>query len=186
MAERRFTVSDTPLAGLKRVERQRLGDERGFLTRLYDDEELAAAGFDRPIRQINQTLTRRRGSVRGLHFQHAPHAEDKFVSVLAGEVFDVAVDLRRGSPTFLHWHAERLSAQNGRSLFIPRGFAHGFQTLVDDCVLVYLHTERYEPVAEDAVNAFDPMVGINWPLDPTDLSTRDRAHPPLSDDFAGI
>lgn len=175
----RFAVHDTPLAGLKRVDRMRLGDERGFLSRFYCADELAEAGFTRPIVQINHTMTRRRGAIRGMHFQRAPHAEDKFVSVLSGEVLDVAIDLRPDSPTFLGWHGEKLSADDGRSLFIPAGFAHGFQALTGDCELIYLHTAAYAPEAEGGVSPFDPAVGIAWPLEVTDMSARDRAHPPL-------
>lgn len=186
MADRRFLVSDTPIAGLKRIERQRLEDERGFLSRLYCAAELAEAGFDRPVAQINQTLTRVPRTVRGMHFQYPPHAEDKFVSCLRGEVWDVAVDLRKGSPTFLHWHGERLSRENGVSLFIPRGFAHGFQTLTTDCELLYLHTAAYSREAEGALHALDPRLGIEWPLPVGEMSERDRNHPFIDDVFAGI
>lgn len=182
----RFIVHDTPFAGLKRVDRQRMGDKRGFLSRFYCAHELAAAGFTRSIVQINQTFTRQRGTIRGLHFQLPPHAEDKFVSVLKGEVLDVAVDLRAGSATLLGWHGERLSADNGRSLFIPAGFAHGFQTLTDDCELLYLHTAAYAPDAERGLDALDPMIGIDWPLEATDMSARDRAHQRLQADYKGI
>lgn len=186
MAERRFTVTDTPLAGLKLVAHTRMEDHRGSLQRLYCADELAAAGFDRPVAQINHTLTRQRGAVRGMHFQHAPHGEDKFVSVLRGEVLDVAVDLRRGSPTLGRWHGEVLSADNGRGLFIPRGFAHGFQTLTEECELLYLHSAAYHQPAEGAVNALDPALAITWPLPVTDMSARDRGHPPLPTGFSGI
>lgn len=186
MADMRFEMANTPLAGLELVTRLARGDERGFLSRFYCADELAPMGFEAPIVQINHTLTRTAGSIRGLHFQHPPHAEDKFVSVLAGEVWDVAVDLRRDSPTFLRWHAERLSADNRRSLFIPKGFAHGFQTLVPDCELLYLHTHRYQPDAEGALNAFDPRLAITWPLPVADMSARDRGHPMLTSDFTGL
>ncbi len=182
----RFAIHDTPLAGLKLVERQRLGDARGFLSRLYCRDELAAAGFGRPVVQINQTLTQQPGTVRGMHFQHPPHAEDKYVSVLRGEVLDVAVDLRRGSPTLLRWHGETLSADNGRSLFIPAGFAHGFQTLSEDCELLYLHTQAYAPGAEGGLDPLDPRLGIAWPRPVTEMSARDRAHARLDADFTGI
>jgi dTDP-4-dehydrorhamnose 3,5-epimerase len=186
MANARFAVEDTPLSGLKVVTRGAIGDTRGFLSRLYCADELAGAGFDAPIAQINHTLTRATGSIRGLHFQYPPYAEDKFVSVLAGEVWDVAVDLRRGSPTFLQWHGERLSAETRRSLFIPKGFAHGFQTLAPDCELIYLHTHRYEARAEGALNVFDPRIAIDWPLAAADMSDRDRAHAMTTSDFTGI
>ena len=186
MAERRFTATATGLAGLMVVRRQRIEDARGFLSRLYCQEELAEIGFTEPVVQINQTVTRAPGMVRGLHFQRPPHAEDKLVSCLRGEVYDVAVDLRAGSPTLRQWHAERLSAENGLSLFIPKGFAHGFQALTDDCELLYLHTASYAPEAEGAVNALDPALAIDWPLPVTEMSPRDRGHPLLDDDFAGI
>lgn len=181
-----FTISATPLAGLLLVQRQVREDSRGFFSRFYCDKAFTAAGVDGAVRQINHTLTRQRGAVRGLHFQHPPHAEDKFVSCLRGEIYDVAVDLRRGSPTFLHWHAERLSADNHRSLLIPKGFAHGFQALVPDCELIYLHSHPYVPEAEAGLSVADAMLAIDWPLPVSDLSARDQVHPPLSNDFMGL
>ena len=182
----RFTFATTPLAGLLVVERQRTADERGFFSRFFCAEEFARAGFDRAVAQMNHTLTRRTGAVRGMHFQHPPHAEIKVVTCLHGSVFDVAVDIRRDSPTFLRWHAQILSAENARSLLIPRGFAHGFQALGDDCELLYLHSDAYAPAAEGALNALDPLLAIGWPLELTELSDRDRAHPPIGADFHGI
>lgn len=182
----RFDLLATPLEGLVVVQRQRIEDARGFLSRLYCADELAAAGFALPVAQINHTLTRRRGAVRGLHFQHPPHAEAKLVSCLRGEVFDVAVDLRRGSPTFLHWHAEVLSPANLKALFIPQGFAHGFQALGDDCELLYLHSTPYAAGAEGALNVRDPALAIAWPLAIGDLSARDAGHALLTSAFTGI
>lgn len=170
----RFEFLPTPLAGALLVQRRRIDDERGFLSRMYCRDEFHAAGVAPALAQINHTLTRRRGSVRGLHFQRPPHAETKLVSCIRGEVFDVAVDLRRESPTFLAWHGEVLSPANERSLLIPEGFAHGFQTLTDDCELIYLHTAAYEPTAEGALNATDPRLSIAWPLPVGDMSPRDR------------
>jgi len=181
-----FSLLSTALDGIKVVQRQRTSDARGYFSRFFCADELAEAGFVQPIAQINQTLTRRKGSVRGLHFQHPPHAEDKFVSCLRGEVFDVAIDLRKGSPTFLQWHAETLSADNARSLFIPKGFAHGFQTLCDDVELLYLHTVPYARSAEGGLNPLDPALGIAWPLPFADVSDRDAARPHLTPDFGGI
>jgi dTDP-4-dehydrorhamnose 3,5-epimerase len=182
----RFDVRATPLAGVMRIQRQRLEDARGFFSRFFCAEELAAAGFRAPVAQINHTLTRRCGSVRGLHFQHPPHAEDKLVSCLRGEIFDVAVDLRRGSPTFLQWHGEILSAQNATSLLIPKGFAHGFQTLGDDAELLYLHSAPYAAAAEGALNARDPALAIAWPLAFADVSDRDASHPFITAEFTGL
>lgn len=182
----RFHLSTTALPGLIVIERQPISDHRGFFCRFFCADELAAAGFTQPIAQINHTLTCQRGAVRGLHFQCPPHAEGKLVSCLRGEIFDVAVDLRADSPTFLHWHAERLSAANCRSLMIPRGFAHGFQTLSDDCELIYLHSAPYVAAAESALNVRDTALAIDWPLAITDISDRDLKHPMLTGAFKGL
>lgn len=182
----RFTSTNLPLEGLKLLERQRLGDERGFLSRLFCAEELAQAGWSHPIAQINHTYTAKRGTVRGMHFQHPPHAEMKLVSCIRGEVWDVAVDVRAKSPTFLKWHAERLSAQNNRALLIPEGFAHGFQAMTDDVELVYFHSAAYAAEAEAGLNPHDPQLNISWPLEISELSDRDNQHPMLNPQFAGI
>ena len=182
----RFKFIGTPLEGLTVVERQRALDNRGFFSRLFCAEELAEVGFRMPIAQINHTLTTRKGAVRGLHFQYPPHTEDKFVSCLRGEIFDVAVDLRNGSSTFLRWHGEILSADNSRSLLIPQGFAHGFQALTDDCELLYLHSRAYAAQAEGALNVGDPSIGIAWPLPFTDISVRDAKHAYITHDFTRI
>lgn len=182
----RFAVTDLPLAGLKLVARQRLGDSRGFLSRLFCAEELAAAGWAKPISQINHTYTAMRGTVRGMHFQRPPDAEMKLVSCLRGEVWDVAVDVRAGSSTFLHWHAEILSADNGRALLIPEGFAHGFQALTDDIELLYCHSAPYSASAEAGLNPRDARLAIAWPLSVTELSARDSAHPLITTEFEGV
>jgi dTDP-4-dehydrorhamnose 3,5-epimerase len=176
----------TPLAGLTVVRRTRVEDNRGFLDRIYSVADFDALGVRKPVAQINHTLTRRVGAVRGMHFQRPPYAETKLVSCLRGEVFDVAVDLRRHSPTFLRWHAEVLSAANQRSLLIPEGFAHGFQALAAGCELVYVHTASYMPDAEGAVNVRDPELKIAWPLAISELSERDSSHLFLTAEFKGI
>ena len=181
-----LSFSVVPIPGLRVIDRVRREDARGFLARIYCAEELRAAGLDATIAQINVTLTRRRGAVRGMHFQAGPSAEDKTVTCLSGEVFDVAVDLRAGSPTFLRWHAEVLSGTNGRSLFIPRGFAHGFQALQDDCQLLYLHSRPYAPGAEGGLDATDPRLAIDWPLPIRERSERDAGFAPISPSFVGI
>jgi dTDP-4-dehydrorhamnose 3,5-epimerase len=173
----RFTTHFTLIQGLVVIERTQREDERGFFSRLFCASELAPFGFDRPIAQINHTLTRQRGAVRGMHYQRAPHEETKLVSCVAGEVFDVAVDMRPESPFYLHWHGEILNAGNGRAMLIPRGFAHGFQTLREDCQLIYLHDEAYAPAFEAGMNPMDPRLGIAWPLEISQMSERDRAFP---------
>jgi dTDP-4-dehydrorhamnose 3,5-epimerase len=182
----RFDIFDMPIHGLKLAQRKPIGDNRGYLERMFCSEELKSLIPEKNIVQINHTLTVKRGTVRGMHFQHSPHAETKFVSCLRGEVFDVAVDLRRGFPTFLHWHAEILSAANHKTLVIPEGFAHGFQTLTKDCEMLYLHTTAYQADAEGGLNARDPRLGIQWPLPIAEQSVRDSAHPLVSKDFGGV
>lgn len=182
----RFTITDLPLLGLKRIERMRFGDSRGFLSRLFCAEELARAGWHKPIAQVNHTYTAKCGTIRGMHFQKPPHAEVKLVSCIRGEVWDVVVDLRAKSNTFLCWHAERLSADNGYAMLIPEGFAHGFQTLSDDVELLYCHSAAYMAAAEAGLNPADPILGLQWPLPIANLSTRDSQHPMLDDKFAGL
>jgi len=182
----RFDFVSTPLSGLTLVQRKTLDDPRGFLSRFYCAEEFREVGLNKTIAQINHTLTRNKGTARGLHFQNSPHTEAKFVSCLKGEIFDVAVDLRCGSPTFLQWYGVILSAHNRLSLIIPDGFAHGFQTLTKNCELIYLHTTAYHPEVEGALNLTDPKLNIEWPLTIEEMSERDRKHKFIDHDFKGI
>ncbi len=183
---KRFDILHTPLNGLQVLNRKLISDDRGCLERLFCNKEFQALAPGKNIAQINRTLTVSRGTVRGFHFQRPPHAEIKFVSCLRGKVFDVAVDLRKSSPTFLCWHAEVLSDDNHRTLVIPEGFAHGFQTLTDDCEMLYFHSVAYQPGAEGGLNVKDPRLTIRWPLPVSGLSARDASHPLLLDDFTGV
>jgi len=183
---RRFEFTPTPLAGLVVIHRRPIEDDRGSFCRFFCSDEFREAGLKKPIVQVNHTVTRKKGAVRGLHFQYPPHAETKIISCLKGEVFDVAVDIRKGSPTFLRWHSEVLSADNHNSLLVPEGFAHGFQALTGECELLYLHTESYHPEVEGALNVADPALGITWPLALTDISGRDCSHPYIDSKFPGI
>jgi dTDP-4-dehydrorhamnose 3,5-epimerase len=182
----RFRILDTPLRGLKVVERMPIGDRRGYLERLYCADEFEWFFAGKPVVQVNRSLTRKQGTVRGMHFQRPPHSEAKLVTCLAGSVFDVAVDVRRDSQTFLHWHGEVLSAEGHRSLLIPEGFAHGFQTLEEDCQLLYLHSANYQPGHEAGVHPQDPALAIAWPEPVAELSARDIGHPLLGEDFDGV
>lgn len=182
----RFDVLDTPLQGLKLVQRRPIQDSRGYLERLFCTDELRALISGKGIVQINRTVTGKRGTVRGMHFQRPPHAETKYVSCLRGTVFDVAVDVREGSTSFLQWHAEILSADNHKTLVIPEGFAHGFQTLTEDCEMLYFHTAAHRPEAEIGLNARDSRLNIHWPEAITELSPRDAAHAMLATDFSGV
>jgi dTDP-4-dehydrorhamnose 3,5-epimerase len=183
---RLLNVSNTPLNGLTLVQRHQVGDHRGYLQRLFCAEFLKQAGWHAPIMQINHTFTCLSGTVRGLHFQYAPYTEMKLVTCLKGAVWDLAVDLRHGSPTFLHWHAEKLSADNQRSLMIPEGFAHGFQTLSDDVEMLYFHSQSYMPAMEGGVHPQDPRLAINWPLPIKKLSDRDASHKLIDNNFEGV
>ncbi|MDE3740138.1 MULTISPECIES: dTDP-4-dehydrorhamnose 3,5-epimerase [Pseudomonas] len=181
-----LNLATTPIDGLVRVDCPSHRDERGAFTRLFCADSLAPLLGERRIVQINQSRTCAVGAVRGLHFQHFPHAEMKLVRCTRGRVWDVVVDLRRGSPSFLRWHAEELSAENQRMLVIPEGCAHGFQVLETDSELLYLHTEFYRPDAEGGLRHDDPALAIAWPLEARDLSQRDRQHPFLTPDFIGL
>ncbi len=182
----RLEVRDTPIPGLRLVISLVLGDNRGYLNRVFCRDELVDAGWSGPVAQANITLTKHKGTVRGLHFQFPPHAEMKLVRCLRGEVWDVAVDLRRGSPTYLRWHAERLTGDNCTALLVPEGFAHGFQSLTDDVEMLYLHSAPYAPRSEGGLNVSDPAVGVAWPLPIYQISERDRAFHHVSDGFGGI
>lgn len=184
--DNRISIQPLALSGLKLIKRTMLRDARGSLQRLYCQHFLAQYELTESIKQINLTVTHRAGTIRGMHFQHHPHAEDKVVTCLRGSVFDVAVDLRKNSPTFLQWHGELLTPEQANALIIPKGFAHGFQALSNDCELLYLHTHAYDHAAEDGVSPFDLMLKIDWPLAVYDLSERDAKHPLLTPAFGGL
>lgn len=182
----RFDIQSTPIDGLMVLRRKPIQDRRGSLVRMFCRDELAGLLNGRRIAQVNHTTTGRPGVVRGMHYQHPPHAEVKIVSCVRGSVYDVAVDLRKNSPSFLKWHGELLTEDNNAALFIPEGFAHGFQTLQADCELLYFHTQPYVREAEDGLNATDPCLGIEWKTEISERSPRDESHPLLSPAYRGI
>lgn len=182
----RLELRSTALAGVQVAQSLAVADARGSLTRLFCENELAGVVGGRHIVQANHTRTHRVGAVRGLHLQRAPAAEMKLVRCLRGRVWDVAVDLRRHSPTFLQWHAEELSADSGLMMIVPEGCAHGFQALEADSELLYFHTAAYAPHHEAGFSCVDPALAIRWPLPVVDLSARDAAHPLITADFNGI
>lgn len=173
VATERFVFHPAPLDGVWRVTRKPIRDARGFFSRFYCAGEFAAIGLGTPLAQINHSFSRLCGTLRGMHFQHPPHSEAKVVTCMAGRIFDVAVDLRQGSQTFLQWFGTELSAENQESLVIPPGFAHGFQTLEDNSEIIYLVTAAYDATAEDGLNPFDPAMGIAWPETVSEVSPRD-------------
>lgn len=174
------------LPGAYLLETRPFKDERGWFARYFCVAEFEPHAPGLRFVQFNHSCTRRRGSLRGMHLQTGASAEEKLVRCIAGAVLDVLVDLRRGSPTFLRHVAVELSAANGRTLFVPKGVAHGFQTLAEDTQLIYHHSNFYDPGAEAGVRFDDPRLGIHWPLPPADVSDKDRAWPLLSPEYRGF
>ena len=167
----------TALAGLVEIETTPHQDARGRFTRLYCEQTLQAVAPGVRVQQINHSLSAQRGTLRGLHFQRGAAADGKLVRCLRGRVFDVAVDLRADSPTRGQWHALELSQDGTRQIWIPPGFAHGFQTLSDDAELLYLHSAPHAPEHEAGIRYDDPRLGIAWPLPAIALSPRDLQLP---------
>lgn len=176
----------TPLNGLFEIRTTKVGDARGQFSRLFCETDFANIRPHLHFTQINLSETRQRGSIRGMHYQTPPAAEAKLIRCLRGKVFDVAVDVRAGSPTFLRWHALELSDDNDCAVFIPEGFAHGFQALTDDVQLLYLHTAPWTPACEAGLRHDDPRLGIAWPLPVGMISDKDRGYQLIDADFRGV
>lgn len=174
--------TETPLKGAFLVELERRGDDRGFFARAFCAEEFAAHGIAMDIRQANMSLSRDKGTLRGLHFQRSPAEEAKFVRAVAGSLFDVIVDNRPDSPTYLQSYGAELSEENGRALFVPKGFAHGFLTLRPDTMAHYLVDEFYTPGVEGGYRYDDPALGIEWPGEVTVISDKDTSWPLIGQD----
>lgn len=174
------------LQGAYSIELDLLPDERGWFARTFDKNEFNKIGFNGEWVQLNHSCTGKRGTVRGMHYQQMPFAEIKLVRCIAGKIFDVIIDLRKNSDTFLQWFGIELSAKNKKMMYIPEGFAHGFQTLTDNCELIYHHSQFYKPGAEEGVKYNDPAIKIEWPDIVTNISKRDDSHAYLADNFEGI
>ncbi|MDE1191947.1 MAG: dTDP-4-dehydrorhamnose 3,5-epimerase [Arachidicoccus sp.] len=164
------------LEGSYIIEPETKGDNRGWFMRSFDKNEFAQIGFYGEWVQMNHSFTAGKGAIRGLHFQKTPYEEIKLVRCIAGSVFDVAVDLRKHSATYLQWFGTELSAQNKKSFYIPEGFAHGFQTLTENAELIYCHSQYYKPEYESGLRYNDPKINIQWPLQLTVISERDKNH----------
>jgi len=182
------TLKVKPLAldGAAEIEIVPFDDVRGRFARLFCQEALRSVNCEHRIEQINYSMTVKKATVRGMHFQCPPKAEDKMVRCLRGQIFDVMVDLRKESPTFGQWQSLVLDADRMNMVYIPRGFAHGFQTLADDCELLYLHTESYSPDHEGGVRYDSPALAIKWPLPAMDVSERDLNLPVFDNCSHGI
>lgn len=181
-----MTFTETSLKGNFVIAPSAHGDQRGWFMRTYCKDQFQQIGHDKEWVQLNHSFTSRRGTVRGLHFQHPPYGEIKMIRCIAGAVFDVAVDLRKDSPTFLKWFGTELSVGNKQMMYIPEGFAHGFQTLSDNVELLYHHSAFYNPQAEGGLLYNDSLIDIHWPLPVAELSERDTRHPILDKNFKGI
>ena len=168
------------------TELEPFSDNRGFFVRAYCNKELEEVNIEKPIKQINHSLTSTVGSIRGMHYQNYPYLEIKMVRCISGEVFDVAVDLRKDSDTFLQWHGEYLSAENSKMMIIPEGFAHGFQVIKPNSEMLYFHTESYAQDSESGVIYNDKKIGIKWPIEVTDISDRDLKHETITEEFRGV
>jgi dTDP-4-dehydrorhamnose 3,5-epimerase len=168
------------------IETTCIDDARGRFCRLFCEQDFASIRVGLHFSQINLSDSNSRGSVRGMHFQFPPAAEAKLIRCLRGSVLDVAVDIRVESPTFLQWHALQLSEDNNRAIFIPEGFAHGFQTLTDHAQLLYMHTAPWTPGCEGGLRYDDPRLAIAWPLPVTLVSEKDRNYPSIDEGFTGV
>lgn len=167
----------TPLSGAYTIDLEKREDDRGFFARLFCVNEFDQAGLDRTIVQINNSLSKDKGTLRGIHYQLAPKAETKIVRCIRGSLYDVIVDLRPGSPTFLKWFGAKLSAENRTMMFVPKGFGHAFLTLEEDTEAFYMVTEFYAPELERGLRWNDPKIGIEWPIEPVIISDKDQRHP---------
>jgi dTDP-4-dehydrorhamnose 3,5-epimerase len=167
----------TQLHGAALIETQPLGDDRGWFARVYCEREFQAHGLPARMVQANLSLTRRAGTLRGLHWQAAPHEEDKLVRCVRGAIWDVIVDIRPASPTYCRWLGVELSESNGRMLLVPKGFAHGFVTLTDDAAVHYLMSQFHAPATARGARYDDPAFGIHWPVPVREMSDKDRSWP---------
>lgn len=174
-------VTDLTLPGVVRIDIQPIEDSRGFFARFFCRDEFARFGIDATVSQCNNTLTRVRGSIRGFHYQRPPKAEHKIIRCVSGAIFDVAVDLRAGSPTFGKHCSCELTCENRAMMAIPPGFAHGFQALTEDVELIYFHSQPYSRELEGGVNPLDESLGVKWPLPASQMSERDLGLSGLSE-----
>lgn len=182
----KLKIIDTKFEGLYIIEPIIQNDNRGSFLRVFCEDELNSLFNENSIKQVNHSITLKKGTVRGMHFQYAPDCEIKFIKCIKGKVLDVVVDIRKNSDTFLKYYEVELSSENKKMIYIPKGFAHGFQTLEDESELLYFHSSIYASNNEGALNIKDPLVNIKWPLDIIELSKKDEDHAFLTSDFKGI
>ncbi len=179
-------IVKTPIDDVLVIESERFSDHRGSFSRFFCDHELYPILGHRKIKQINHSITQQAGTIRGMHFQFPPHEEMKLIRCLKGRVFDVAVDLRKNSKTFLQWYAQILTPEKNNMFIIPEGCAHGFQNIEENTELLYLHTSLYKPKSEGGIRFDDPMLNIKWPMAYKDISKKDKEYPDITKSFSGI
>tara|TARA_Y100000034_G_scaffold128743_1_gene183919 strand:+ start:182 stop:745 length:564 start_codon:yes stop_codon:yes gene_type:complete len=184
--DKKLNFVETPLKGSFVIEPLLFEDSRGFFSRLFCIEEFSEMGLNSDIVQINHSGSLKEGTIRGLHFQYPPNSEDKIVKCLRGKIYDVIVDLRRGSPTFLKWFGIELSSQNKKLLYVPKGFAHGFQALEKNSEILYFVTSFFSPENEGTLRYDDPKLGIMWKIKNATLSKKDKSSRFLDDSFGGL
>lgn len=176
--------SETPIRGAKIIDLEKKVDERGFFARAFCRKEFKEYGLESSIKQCNLSQNITRGTIRGMHYQENPHGEEKIVRCIQGSLYDVIVDLRRESPTYLKWFGVELSADNFRMLYVPEGVAHGFQTIENDTVILYMVTEFYNPAVEKGIRWDDPLIGIEWKQESNlIISEKDRSWPDFQDEL---
>lgn len=172
-----------PVSGAYTIEPEKRGDERGFFARIYCEREFAEQGLEPGFVQMNNSLSMKKGVVRGVHYQLPPAAEVKLVRCIRGAIFDFIVDLRTDSPTFKKWFGAELTAENRMMMYVPKGFGHGFQTLTDESEVVYLVNDFYNPDLERGLRYDDPAIGLSLPLPVSEISAKDKSWPDLDADF---
>jgi dTDP-4-dehydrorhamnose 3,5-epimerase len=175
--------TSTQLKGAYIIELEKRGDDRGFFARAFCKNEFEALGLNNNIVQINNSLSKDKGTLRGMHYQLNPKEEDKIVRCINGSLYDVIIDLRPESETFKQWYGIELNAENRKMLYVPKGFAHGFITLAEDTEAFYLTTEFYSPELERGVRFNDPQFNIKWPIDPVVISEKDKNHPDFNPEY---
>lgn len=176
----------THLKGAYVIDLEPFRDERGYFVRTFCKNEFSAIGHLKEFVQFNHSMTRQKGTLRGMHYQVQPSAEIKLIRCISGEVFDVIIDIRKDSPTFLQHFDITLSDENLKMIYVPEGFAHGFQTLADNSEMIYHHTAYYNPSDERGLRFNDPALGISWPLDPENITEKDNNYPLINNNFKGI
>ena len=178
--------TETSLTGCYVIVPEPFVDERGWFARTFCKNEFATIGHTAEWVQINHSFTNKKGTIRGMHYQLPPFSEIKLVRCISGAVYDVIIDLRKTSVTYLQWYGIELSAKNKKMIYIPEGFAHGFQTMSDDAELIYHHSQFYAPRVEGGIRNDDPVINIRWPLEVSVISERDKQHALLDNNFKGL